>query len=127
MENLTRNEIRAVEGVIDGSKVMLKVVLVEPSNLIECSPELARLIDINLTSLLCISLSEFFAYPQSIDAGLEDPSLAAQVRCAAQAKGTRQIDFRLMKHVPVWVVGEVENVATGPIRLEDLRITLGKR
>ena len=86
-------------------EVLAGVNRIEPAHFVESSPELASLVDIDLACLLSISLPEFLSDAQCGQASLKYPSLAAQVGGAGQTKDGRDIDFRLVEHMTVWIVG----------------------
>ena len=89
----------------------------EPANLVVGGPQLASLIDIDLASLLSIGLSELLANPKSVQASLEDASLAAEISGTAQAECAGKIDLGFVEHVSIGVIGQIENVVACPICL----------
>ncbi len=118
--------IEVVDNSSEDSEETLKVILVEPPDFVESSPELASFIDVNLARLLCVCLPELLSDPQRIDASLEDPSFATEVGRTTQAKCARKVKFRLVKYVAIWIVGKIEDVIAGPVCFQHLRNTLGK-
>lgn len=103
------------------SQHMLEIGFVEPTNSIVRRPELAGLVDINLTGLLGIRLPEFLANSKGVEARFEDAPLTAEVRRATETKRSRKGDFGFVKQMAIWVVRQVERVVTRPISLERLR------
>lgn len=87
----------ASENITIHLKVFLKVVFPEPTDLLVGRPKLASLVDVNLTGLLSISLSELFANAKGFDASLEDPSLTTEVCGTRETKGGGEVDLSLME------------------------------
>lgn len=56
-------------------EVFLDPLLVQPADLVECLPQLAGLVDVDLAGLLGIGLSELLANSESFDSLDEDSSL----------------------------------------------------
>lgn len=52
------------------------VLGLKPAHLIECSPQLTRLVDINLARLLRRRLAKFLAVAHALEPALEDSPLA---------------------------------------------------
>ena len=115
------NKKRRAKNITIYLEIFLKVLFPKPTDLLIGRPELAGLINIDLTGLLSIGLSELFANAKGFDASLEDPSLTAQVCGTREAKGGGEVDFSLMKKMPVRVVGEIKHL-TLPVSLERLAV-----
>ena len=60
-------------------QVLFKILGIEPSNPVKRSPQFARLVDVDLASLLCVGLPELLADAERVETGLEDASLATEV------------------------------------------------
>jgi len=105
--------------------VAAEEVWLKPADLLIRLPQFAGLVDIDLASLLRICLSEFFANPKSLDASLENASLAAKIRGTCQAERRSEVEFSLVEQVSVGVIREVENLAL-PVSLENFAVALGE-
>ena len=103
-------------------EILLKVDLVEPPDFVVGGPELARLVDVDLASLLGIRLPEFLADLERVEAGFEYPPLAAQVGGTCKTEGTSQVHFCLVQKMSVRVVIEIQDVIAGPVRFERLGV-----
>lgn len=92
--------------------------LVKPAHLVVGRPQLAGLVDIDLARLLRVRLAKLLVDAQRVQPSLEDAPFAAEIGGAAQTEGRGQIDFGFMQHGTIGVVGQIEQVAAGPIGLE---------
>lgn len=73
----SKNKTWRIENITICLEIFLKVLFPKPTDLLIGRPELASLVNIDLTGLLSIGLSELFANAKGFDASLEDPSLTA--------------------------------------------------
>jgi hypothetical protein len=103
---------------------LTEVFWLEPSDLVIRLPELASLVDVDLAGLLGVSLAELLADAESVDAGLEDASLAAQVGSAGETESGGEVHFCLVQLMPVRVGGEVEHLSL-PVGLQCLTVAPG--
>ena len=88
-----------------GSKKANEELGLKPTDFLVGLPQLAGFVNVNLAGLLGICLAKLLANPQGVDAGLEDASLAAKVGGAREAERCGKVDFSLVQHVPIKIVG----------------------
>ena len=67
------------------SQVLLVPLRAEPADPVESPPELARLVDVNLTRTLGGSLCEVLAILECLQSSLEDLALVGQVLCTGKS------------------------------------------
>ena len=103
---------------VGSSKELFKVKSFEPSDLLEGGEELASLVNVNLTGLLCVGLTKWLGDTQGAQASLEDAALAAEVLRTAQAESLCNFDLRRVEQLTVRVVRMIVWVGTGPFRLQ---------
>ncbi len=84
---------------------------------VECLPELACLVDINLASLLSISLSKFFANLVCFKSLEEDATFRREVSCTVETEIGSEHEFVWMEKVSELVVPEIDRRAF-PVDLE---------
>lgn len=97
--------------------MLLDPLGVQPADLVKCLPQLACFVDVNLASLLSISLPELFANCKSFDSLDEDSSLRGEVSGAIEAKIGGKGNFVRVEEVGMRVVLQI-NWSTFPIDLE---------
>lgn len=86
------------------TQVRIDELLIKPTNLLVCLPELGSLVDINLASLLRVGLSEFHALPGALYLLLEDSPLGGEIRSARKAENGSQLNLGGVKEVAVRIV-----------------------
>ena len=105
---------------------VLEVDRVEPAHFIVGGPQLAGLVDVNLASLLSVRLAKLLVDPQSVQPRFEDPSFAAKIGGTAQAQGRCEIQLGFVEFSAVGVVGKIQQIAAGPVRLQRLGVAKGQ-
>jgi hypothetical protein len=90
---------------------------VQPADLLERLPELARLVDVDLARLLGVRLAELLADAQGLDPLDEDTSLRREIGRAVQAQVAREGELVRVEEVGLRVVAEIEGGAA-PLDLE---------
>ena len=83
--------------------VLDDVLLVEPTDFVECRPKFASLVDIDLACLLSIGLSELLFDFESLNSLDEDSAFRSQVGSTVEAKVGGEVNFIWMKKVGVRV------------------------
>lgn len=81
---------------------------VEPTDFLVRRPKLAGLVDINLAGLLGVRLSEFLALAKSLNASLENATLAAEICSTVQTKDTGDALFSLVEKAQMWIFVEIQ-------------------
>ena len=74
-----------------------EILWIKPTHFVINGPKFAGLVDVDLASLLGVSLAELFANFQSFDASLENATLAAEVGRARKTKRAGQWNLGLVK------------------------------
>lgn len=101
-----------------------EVFLPQPSNLLKRRPQFARLVDIDLTGLLAVCLSELLANLETLDACDKDASLAGKVGSTIKAEICSERHLIFVHEVTEWIVAEI-NRGTLPLNLQRVR-SVGK-
>lgn len=83
--------------------VLDDVLLVEPTDFVECRPKFAGLVDIDLACLLSIGLSEFLFDFESLDSLDEDSAFRGQVGSTVETKVGGKVNLVWVKKVGVRV------------------------
>src|ERR1700710_3045074 len=86
------------------SHIFLNPIRIEPSNLLECLPELASFVDINLASLLGVCLPKLFADSQCFNSLDEDSALRCEVGSAVETEVRGEENLIRVKKVGIGVV-----------------------
>ena len=85
-KKMTEREVEKVWPKGVGSGEPADPTLVQPANLVKGSPELGRLVDIDLARLLGIGLAELLAHPETFEAPDKHASLAGQIRSTVETQ-----------------------------------------
>src|SRR6266487_3736040 len=93
------------------SKILFEVFWFEPPNFLVSGPQLAGLIDVNLTGLLGIRLPEFLANPQGVETSFKDAAFAAEISRTRKAKCCRETHFGWIEDMAIRVVAQIEHLA----------------
>lgn len=103
-----------------GSDILGDPAGVQPADLLERLPQLARLVHVDLAGLLGVGLAELLADAQGLDALDEDASLGGQVGGTVEPQVAGEQDLVRIEQVGVRVAGQVEGHAA-PLHLEGIR------
>lgn len=99
------------------SRPVQNPLLVEPTDLLVGRVQLRGLVDVDLARLLGMGLAELLALVVVLQAGLEDPALAGEIRSAVQPQACRELELVGVEQMSVWVLAEVQGIAL-PVDLE---------
>lgn len=103
-----------------GSEILQELsdpMFLEPVNLVECLPQFAGFVDINLACLLGVCLSELFVDAERVETLHEDSTFRREIGCTVKAKIGGKRDLIRVEQVCVRIVPKIDGSPL-PVDLE---------